>query len=98
MFDVSVRMDGTTKFGPSKRWGVFPAVSGRWNIIDEPWMEGTRKWLSMLSIRPGWGLLGNQPTADYLYVNQYGTDNVYLGSSAMKPNNLKLTTLRWESK
>ena len=98
MFDVSVRMDGTTKFGPSKRWGVFPAVSGRWNIIDEPWMEGTRKWLSMLSIRPGWGLVGNQPTADYLYVNQYGTDNVYLGSSAMKPNNLKLTTLRWESK
>ena len=52
----------------------------------------------MLSIRPGWGLVGNQPTADYLYVNQYGTDNVYLGSSAMKPNNLKLTTLRWESK
>lgn len=98
MFDVSVRMDGTTKFGPSKRWGVFPAVSGRWNIIDEPWMEGTRKWLSMFSIRPGWGLVGNQPTADYLYVNQYGTDNVYLGSSAMKPNNLKLTTLRWESK
>lgn len=98
MVDVSLRMDGTTKFGPSKRWGVFPAVSGRWNIIDEPWMEGTRKWLSMLSIRPGWGLVGNQPTADYLYVNQYGTDNVYLGSSAMKPNNLKLTTLRWESK
>lgn len=98
MFDVSLRMDGTTKFGPSKRWGVFPAVSGRWNIIDEPWMESTRKWLSMLSIRPGWGLVGNQPTADYLYVNQYGTDNVYLGSSAMKPNNLKLTTLRWESK
>lgn len=98
MVDVSLRMDGTTKFGPSKRWGVFPAVSGRWNIIDEPWMEGTRKWLSMFSIRPGWGLVGNQPTADYLYVNQYGTDNVYLGSSAMKPNNLKLTTLRWESK
>lgn len=98
MIDVSLRMDGTTKFGPSKRWGFFPAVSGRWNIIDEPWMEGTRKWLSMLSIRPGWGLVGNQPTADYLYVNQYSTDNVYLGSMAMRPNNLKLTTLSWESK
>lgn len=98
MVDVSLRMDGTTKFGPSKRWGLFPAVSGRWNIIDEPWMEGTRKWLSMLSIRPGWGLVGNQPTADYLYVNQYSTDNVYLGSMAMRPNNLKLTTLSWESK
>lgn len=96
MFDVSMRMDGTTKFGPDKRWGVFPAVSGRWNVIDEPWMEGTRKWLSMLSIRPGWGLVGNQPTKDFLYVNQYGGSNNYLGSVGMQPNNLKLTTLRWE--
>lgn len=98
MFDVSARMDGTTKFGPSKRWGIFPAVSGRWNIIDEPWMEGTRKWLSMLSIRPGWGMVGNQPTADYLYVNQYSVDNAYLGMQGMRPNNLKLSTLRWETK
>lgn len=64
-FDVSARVDGTTKFGPGKRWGVFPAVSGRWNVVDEPWMEGTRKWLSMLSIRPGWGMTGNQPNKDY---------------------------------
>ena len=98
IFDVSARVDGTTKFGPGKRWGVFPAVSGRWNIIDEPWMEGVRKWWSMLSIRPGWGMTGNQPNNDYLYVNQYSASNYYLGSSAMAPNNLKLNTLQWEKK
>ena len=98
IFDVSARVDGTTKFGPGKRWGVFPAVSGRWNIIDEPWMEGVRKWWSMLSIRPGWGMTGNQPNNDYLYVNQYSASKYYLGSSAMAPNNLKLNTLQWEKK
>ena len=65
--DFSVRADGSTKFGPDQRWGVFPAVSARWNIIDESWMEWSRKWLSMLSIRPSWGRVGNQPTEDYLY-------------------------------
>ena len=39
MFDFSLRADGTTKFGPDKRWGLFPAVSLRWNIVDEPWMN-----------------------------------------------------------
>ncbi len=97
-FDVSARMDGTTKFGPNKRWGVFPAVSGRWNIIDEPWMEATRKWLSMLSVRPGWGMVGNQPTRDYLFINQYGNGTTYLGNASVAPNNLKLTDLKWEYK
>ena len=98
IFDVSARVDGTTKFGPGKRWGVFPAFSGRWNIIDEPWMEGTRKWLSMLSIRPGWGMTGNQPNKDYLYVNQYSAASNYFGATGMAPNNLKLNTLQWEMK
>ena len=98
IMDVSARVDGTTKFGPSKRWGVFPAVSGRWNIIDEPWMEPARKWLSMLSFRPGWGMTGNQPTQDYLYINQYVAANNYLGQSSMAPSNLKMNTLQWEKK
>lgn len=98
IFDVSARMDGTTKFGPSKRWNVFPAVSGRWNIVDEPWMEKTHKWLSMLSVRPGWGMVGNQPNQDYLYVNKLASGGTYLGQPSMTPLNLKLNTLKMELK
>ena len=98
VFDVSARVDGTTKFGPGKRWGVFPAVSARWNVVDEPWMKGTRKWLSMLSIRPGWGMVGNQPNRDFLYINQYNSYSRYLGNTGMTPANLKLTNLQWETK
>ena len=96
MFDLSVRMDGSTKFGPGNRWGVFPAVSLRWNVIDEDWMEPTKDWLSMLSIRPSWGRVGNAPGSDYLYESKYGVGGRYLDMSSMKPLNIRLSDLRWE--
>ncbi len=98
IIDVSARVDGTTKFGPSKRWVLSPAVSGRWNIIDEPWMEKTRKWLSMLSIRPGWGMTGNQPRRDFTYIITYSKGNDYLGNSSMNMDGLKINTMTAEIK
>ena len=94
--DFSMRMDGTTKFGPGNRWGFFPSVSLRWNIIDEPWMESTRKWLSMLSIRPSWGRVGSQPNQDYLYTSKYGSGGRYIDMASMYPINIRLSDMRWE--
>ena len=95
----SARADATTKFGPNSRWGFFPAVSGRWNVIDEPWMKWMREKakMTMLSIRPGWGLVGNPPTTDYLYMNSYAQGSNYLGQTSMVPSGLKLTDLKWET-
>lgn len=96
MADVSMRADGTTKFGPGHRWGLFPAVSLRWNIIDEPWMQSTKSWLSMLSLRPSWGRVGKQPNQDYLYASKYASGNKYLDMSSMHLVNIRLTNLKWE--
>ena len=97
MFDFSLRADGTTKFGPDRRWGYFPAVSLRWNIVDEPWMQSTHNWLSMLAIRPSWGKVGSQPNQDYLYESIYSSGTRYVDMGAMKPDNIRLTDLRWET-
>ena len=97
MADFSIRADGTTKFGPDNRWGYFPAVSLRWNISDEPWMKATKTWLSMLSLRPSWGKVGHQPNRDYLYTLKYGTTDRYLDMSAMRPLNIRLTDLKWQT-
>lgn len=97
MADFSLRADGTTKFGPKRQWGYFPAVSLRWNIVDEPWMKWSEQWLSMLSIRPSWGRVGNQPSRDYLYESIYSSDSKYINMGAMKPENIRLTDLRWET-
>lgn len=99
---VSARLDGSTKFGPGNRWGFFPAISGRWNISDEPWMEWAKDdlKLSMLSIRPGWGRVGNQPGAQYLHFSRYGGTTSYIDMGAMRPspNNIRLSDLKWETK
>lgn len=96
--DFSMRIDGTAKFGPAKRWGYFPSVSLRWNVIEEPFMSKIREngVISMLSVRPSWGMVGNAPNQNYLYVSKYSGGSQYLGISSMIPNNLRLTDLRWE--
>ncbi len=96
--DFSVRRDGSTKFGDNSRWGNFPALSFRWNVIDEPWMHKARKWVSMLSFRPGWGIVGNQPSGDYLYFSRYANGASYNSNTSVYPGNIRLGTLKWENK
>ncbi|MBP3828865.1 MAG: SusC/RagA family TonB-linked outer membrane protein [Bacteroidaceae bacterium] len=99
IFDFSMRADATTKFGENSRWGIFPAVSGKWIIIDEPWMKAVREKakVSQFALRPGWGRVGNPPTADYLYLNTYAPGIRYLNITSMNPSGLKLTDFKWEN-
>ena len=97
MADISLRADGTTKFGPGNRWGYFPAVSLRWNIIDEPWMKSLKPTLSMLSLRPSWGRVGHQPNRDYLYTSIYRQANTYINMTSFVPDNIRLTDMKWET-
>lgn len=97
---VSLRADGTTKFGSSKKWGYFPGVSARWNISDEPWMKWSNSWLSMLSFRPSWGIVGRQPDNEYTQYARYVTSGVYgrTGNTDAVTylEALQLNDLQWE--
>lgn len=95
ILDFTSRLDATTKFGPNQRWGFFPAVSLRWNISDEAFMEGI-SWVNMLSIRPSWGLVGNQPGSEYLYFSRYASGPTYNGEPSVYPSNIRLNNLKWE--
>ena len=97
MVDVSLRADGTSKFGPGRRWGYFPSVSLRWNMIDEPWMQKLKPTLSMLSIRPSWGRVGHAPNRDYLYTSIYRQASTYIDMTSFVPDNIRLTDLKWET-
>ena len=97
---ATLRRDGSTKFGPKRRWGNFPGISLRWNIIDEPWMEWTKEnmKLSMLSFRPGWGMTGQQPGSEYLHYTTYNTTGQYMGISSVAQAGLTLMDLKWAKK
>ena len=56
------------------------------------------KWLDMLSIRPGWGKVGNQPGGEYLYFSKYRSGNAYNNGTSVYPENIRLNSLQWEEK
>ena len=98
--DFTVRADGTTKFGKNNKWGYFPGVSVRWNISDEPWMRWSRNVLSMLAVRPSWGVNGKAPSSEYLQYAKYVAGSIYgngnTTQTATKVDGLQLVDLKWE--
>ncbi|MCR5159708.1 MAG: SusC/RagA family TonB-linked outer membrane protein [Prevotella sp.] len=96
--DFSVRRDGSTKFGPDQRWGNFPALSGKWIVSDEPWFKDNLPFVSMLAIRPGWGIVGNQPGGEGLFYSKYTGGKGYMDNGSVYQSNVQLKNLKWEQK
>ncbi len=102
----SLRADGDSKFGPDNKWALFPGLSLRYNISDEPFMKSFKgEWLSMLGLRASWGINGKAPSKNYLFYNTYNTSAGYYGGGGLTSVNLqptasldglKLNNLRWE--
>ncbi|MBR0182817.1 MAG: TonB-dependent receptor [Bacteroidaceae bacterium] len=73
---VTVRHDGSSRFGKNNRYGTFPSFSAGWRISEEKFMKNVT-WLDNLKIRVSWGKTGNQQianTARYsLYKSTMGT-------------------------
>lgn len=67
LLNVSVRRDGTSKFGPNKRWGNFPAAGAAWVVSEEPFFRSTVPVIDFLKMKVSWGRLGNDKIGNYLF-------------------------------
>lgn len=65
LFEGVVRRDGSSRFGGSNTYGVFPAFSAGWRISKESFMASTSSWLDELKIRVGYGTTGNDRIGNY---------------------------------
>ena len=102
MVQATVRRDGSSRFGPNNKYGIFPSFSAGWNVMNEAFMEGTRDWLSNLKVRFSWGKNGNDNIADFGYTSLTAMgNNVLFGKDAIKWNGSKASRLsnpdlKWE--
>ena len=85
LLGVTVRRDGSSRFGPENRWGTFPAFSAGWRVTEEAFMDNVR-WLNDLKIRGSYGRMGNQrinpANAFDLYVGGPGSSNYDITGSS----------------
>lgn len=62
---VTLRRDGSSRFGKENRYATFPAFSAGWRISQESFMENSKNIISDLKLRAGWGQTGNQEIDNY---------------------------------
>ena len=72
---LTLRYDGSSRFGRNNRYGTFPSVSLGWRISEESFMKGL-DWLDNLKLRASWGQTGNQEISNIarytIYESNYG--------------------------
>lgn len=99
---VTVRRDGSSRFGRNNRYGVFPSVSASWIVTNESFMNNlSLPSLSNLTIRASYGQVGSQDIANfaqYATVEQgadytFGQETLSPGSTYLQVGN---NDLRWE--
>jgi TonB-linked SusC/RagA family outer membrane protein len=73
LISATVRRDGSSRFGETNRYGVFPAFSAGWRINRENFLSGVNN-INDLKIRGSWGQTGNQEIGDYATVDLYRTN------------------------
>ena len=71
---LSVRRDGSSKFGPNSQWGTFPAAAFAWRVSEEPFMKNYSR-VSDLKLRASWGVNGNQQFDNYKAISSYTISN-----------------------
>ncbi|MCF8367848.1 MAG: TonB-dependent receptor [Bacteroidales bacterium] len=94
LLTFTLRNDGTSRFSPDTRWGLFPSLAFGWKILDEPWMNKDGLF-SQLKLRLGYGITGQQKISDndYPYLPRYTFSN---NAAQYQLGNIFYTTLRPE--
>lgn len=73
LVSATIRRDGSSNFGPTHRYGNFPAASIAWRLSNEDFMKEV-SWINDMKIRAGYGATGNQSIPSFQYLKRYQAD------------------------
>ena len=106
---VTIRHDGSSRFGENNRYGTFPAFTLGYRVSQHLGQD----WIDDLKVRASWGQTGNQAISNYarygLYAATYGGErnestayDLQLAGSGIFPSGYRATQsqnndLKWET-
>ncbi|KAA3436146.1 SusC/RagA family TonB-linked outer membrane protein [Rufibacter hautae] len=92
---VTVRYDGSSRFGASNKYGLFYGVSGGWRVTGEEFMQGVT-FLDDLKLRASYGVVGVQPQDNFGALGLFGNGGQYANNPGLRPIQLENPNLKWE--
>lgn len=95
LFEASIRTDGSSRFGPERKYGTFPAASLGWIVSEENFFGDNPTW-NFFKLRFSYGLTGNAEIGNYEWRTLYSGVN-YAGTPGTKPTRLGDRELTWEN-
>ena len=94
--DVSFRRDGSSRFGPGRRYGNFAATGIAWLFTQEKYFHRHATWLSSGKWRASYGTAGNDQVQDYGYLSTYAPGTNYNGVTSLYPLRIANPDYGWE--
>lgn len=98
IINLTGRRDGSSRFGPGKRFSNFGAFGLAWIFSNESFIVQNTSFLSYGKLRGSYGITGNDQIGDYKYLPTWTASNVqpYQGNVAIRPDNLFNPNFNWE--
>jgi TonB-linked SusC/RagA family outer membrane protein len=96
---VTLRADGSSRFGENNRFGYFPSVALGWNISDEQFVQNSN-FIDLLKLRTSYGAIGNQGIEPYQTQPLLARTSYAFGDNAafgFRPNTIGNPNLKWET-
>jgi TonB-linked SusC/RagA family outer membrane protein len=96
ILNLTGRRDGSSRFGPDKRFANFGAIGAAWLFSEENFLTGS-SWLSFGKLRGSYGVTGSDLIGDYQYLDTYKvSSNGYGGNTGLYPSRLHNPFFSWE--
>jgi TonB-linked SusC/RagA family outer membrane protein len=97
ILNAAVRRDGSSRFGPDKRFSNFGSVGAAWLFSGESIVNEQAPWLSFGKLRSSYGITGNDKIANYQFLDTWMAPTyTYDGSSGLYPAKLFNGEYHWE--
>lgn len=100
LLTLTVRRDGSSRFGRNNKWGTFPSGSVAWRISNESFFP-KNSFVNDLKLRLSYGITGNQEIGNLLSLSTLGPSatNYVIGGTAITaivPERYANPDLKWE--
>ncbi len=99
LFNVTVRRDGSSRFGSKSNIGNFGAVAAGWIFSEERFIKNAFPFLSFGKLKTSFGTTGSDQLGDYRYMSLYTPVSLgipYQGTAGLYPKNIPNPYLEWE--